>query len=597
MKEKKTWISFVVVVLLIGGMATALAGFQPGTEEPVKVRLMDAANPSASPVTYPDGQQYVELNDTYAVGEAFTVWANVTNVAELNLYQVGVTYNDSVLECTDYGEGEFFYRANEEYRTSVVNQPMPADGSGYLGYYNHITWVLKKPGNVSGTGTLAWFDFTVLGWGFTYIDIILSGAMVATLADTTGTDMDFNTIDIIFDNIGLAPAAYGPTADFTIFPPHPRYIDQTLTFTGKNTTSEWGFMGFPNLEFVPIVTMEWDFMYVSDPGVHIDTGQAVTFAYDTEGTYYVNLTVYDARGWNDSVLTAVAILPLAEGAVLDVTTQKAPFNGTGLFMPASPYMANIEEDIVLYAKVLRKNSPVVNKLVTFGVFKVWMEGSPPTLMFSVELIRTAFTDQNGMATVSYRIPTGWENESHGAYVARAHTFIADALVHDMTIYHVEYVNEIKSVVPIPPGSWKPGKTACFNVTIECWDFVALPVVISLILYDDLNASIAKVSCGPVGRPPIDYPLWECNWWTPTRTFFGDGTYVGLMSDLCVPPTTARFVVCAVIPRHAYVGVGTAYVNLHDAWPIDDMYAEPSGLTGDGQAYCPEASAAFGIECP
>jgi len=88
-----------------------------------------------------------------------------------------------------------------------VNQPMPADGSGYLGYYNHMTWVLKKPGNVSGTGTLAWFDFTVAGTGFTKIDIILSGAMVAALADPNDVDLDFNTIDIVFDNRPLAPPA------------------------------------------------------------------------------------------------------------------------------------------------------------------------------------------------------------------------------------------------------------------------------------------------------------------------------------------------------------------------------------------------------
>jgi len=208
MKRKKKLIFLLVFVLLIGTVPTALAGFIPGTGETIKVHLMDAANPTASPVTYPDGQQYIELNNTYKVGDTFTVWANVTDVTELNMYQVGVTYNDSVLECTGYSEGEFFYRAPEEYRTDLPNQPILADGSGFLGYWNHVTWVLKKPGNVSGTGTLAVFNFKVVGYGVTLIDIVLSGPQAATLRDVYSNDIDFNTIDI---NTGLAPSVHGCT--------------------------------------------------------------------------------------------------------------------------------------------------------------------------------------------------------------------------------------------------------------------------------------------------------------------------------------------------------------------------------------------------
>ena len=203
MERKKKLIPLMVLILLIGGIPAALAAFVPGTGETVKINLMDAANPTASPVTYADGQAYIEVNDTYSVGDSFTVWLNITDVTESRLYGAGVTYDNSILECTSYEAGEFFYRAPAEYRTSVVNQPMLADGSGFLGYYNHVSWALKKPGNVSGTGTLASFDFTVVGWGFTKIDIILSGAQGAVLQDPLDNDIDFNTVDIIFDNTGM----------------------------------------------------------------------------------------------------------------------------------------------------------------------------------------------------------------------------------------------------------------------------------------------------------------------------------------------------------------------------------------------------------
>jgi len=181
------------------------SSFRPGTGEATKIWLMDASDPTAVPATYPDGQQYIELNDTYGVGDTFTVWANVTNVTELWMYQVGVTYDPAILECTGYGEGELFYRAPQEYRTDPPNQPILFDDTGYLGYWNHVAWVLKKPGNVSGTGTLAWFSFRVVGDGVTLIDIILTGPPLAILKDAHDNYIDFNTIDIVFDNRGYVP--------------------------------------------------------------------------------------------------------------------------------------------------------------------------------------------------------------------------------------------------------------------------------------------------------------------------------------------------------------------------------------------------------
>ena len=603
----KTKLTSLLLIFIIFGIPSVLAGFVPGTALATKINLYDAANPGATPVVK-GGQAYIEINDTYGVGDSFTVIANVTAVSELNMYAVGVEYDPLILDVSSFSEGtmaqNFFYlNVPAAAYAPVVNQPIPAsgtgDGPGFGGDWEHITWALVKPYNTSGTGILAVFEFDVVGWGFSYIDIILGGAQVATLADPNAPpDEDYNTVDIIFDNMGIAPPAYGPTAEVkAITPIPPRYVDQLLTFTATNDSSVWGFSGAPLFVYYKLVLIEWDFMYTSAPGVNTDSGEQVTFTYTTPGTFDVNLTVTDFNGGKDSVLTSVTIFPLAEGAVVDIMTNRPPFNGTGPYMPASPYMAGKEEEVILYAKVLYNNCPVVNKLVTFGVFKVWFEGMPPVLMYEIALIRTAFTDENGMATVSYRIPTGWENESHGGYAARAYTFIGEGLVEDITTYRVEWVVDIVSVEALPPGTWAQGDTACFNVTIEAWDFAALPVVISLQLYDDLNCSISEVSCGPAGRPPTPgVPMWPCDWWSPTRYFYGDGTFGTLLLGSGTPPGYAWFVVCADIPRHAYVGVGTAYVNLHDAWPIPDMYAEPSGLTGDGQAYCPEASAAFGIEC-
>ena len=595
MKGKRTWISLLAIIILTSGiLPTALAYFVPGTGETVKINLLDTANATAAPVLYPDGQEYIELNDTYTKDDTFTVWANVTDVVLLNLYGAGVTYDDTLLECTSYSEGEFFYRAPAEYRTAAVNLPMSSDGAGLLGYWNHISWALKKPGNVTGTGTLAVFDFKVLGWGVTLIDIIVTGAKWAVLKHPNDTHIDFNTIDIMFDNRGRAPAAYPPTADFDPpMPPAPWYVGQMLTFTGKNTSDEWGFTGLPDLEFCPIVLFEWDF-----GDGNTTTGKVATNTYVTDGDFTVNLTVTDTRGWKDWKTMDIKIFPLAVGAVLDVYTQQAPFNGTGPFYPSRPFRAGKEELVKLYAKVIYNNCPVVNKQVVFSVFQhTPPPGDPYALSFTSVRVETAFTDTSGIAAIEYRIPTGYNNEFHGAYLVYSYCFIAEALVNDATIYHVEWVNEITSVVPMPPSSWHKCETATFNVTIQSWDYIPLPVVITLHLEDDLNCTIAQTNLGPMGRPPVQGvpPGYPYDWWSPTRLFYGTGDYVGLITDLYIPTAKAWFIIGAHIPMHTYVGVGTAYVNLFDAWPIPDMFAEPLGLTGDGQPYCPQVSAPFGLE--
>ena len=595
MRGKITWMSFaIIVLLLVGGIPAALAPYVPGTTETVKISLMDAANPGAAPVTYPDGQQYREINATvgwphYAVGESFTVWVNVTDVTELNLYQVGLFWDSSILTCTSYLQGDFFLQAPSWARTEDPNLPK---------YWNNIdpgiahvgAWALllniTHAGNVTGTGTIAVAEFDVIWWGVTKIEVIVAGVEAAGLGDANEVPLDYNTIEIIFDNTKAAPGPYGPTADFTVGPPPPNYVGETLTFTGKNTSSEWGFSGFPDFDPVYIVSMDWDF-----GDGNFSSGLVVTNIYVTDGTFNVNLTVFDSRGWSDSIVKPVVIFPLAVGAVLDVYTQKAVYNGTGPFMPSRPFRANKEEEVILYAKVIYNDRPVVNKLVTFAVYQV-NETALPSIDLIFREVRTALTDVDGIATISFRIPTGYNDEFHGAWAVFAYCFIAagspNALVFDAVTWTVAWVNEIVAVEPVPPASWHKCETAMFNVTVIGWDFIAQPLVISLTLHDDLNVTIAATAWGYL--PPTYY-------FSPVRPFYGDGTLGGLIvGGMASVPIAGYYLIGAHIPMHTYVGIGTAYVNLFDNFPIPSAVAPPAMWPiCDGQPWCPEASTIFGLE--
>ena len=82
--------------------------------------------------------------------------------------------------------------------------------------------------------------------------------------------------------------------------------------------------------------------------------------------------------------------PSDDGGRLDLYTQKG---GVGLNMAGGDFMAG--EMVHLISKVTYNNAPVQNELVAFEVLNPSDE---------VVLIRTAITDEEGLATTSFRIP-------------------------------------------------------------------------------------------------------------------------------------------------------------------------------------------------
>jgi len=134
---------------------------------------------------------------TVGLGETFKVNITVSNVENLSFYQVGLTFDPDILEATSFVAGDFFLYAQGEYRNMPPNQPL----GGHIepGVCHAIMWVLKKPGNVSGNGTLATATFRAKAAGNSSINIIKTGAeeaILGCLKDPETTELiSFDMID------------------------------------------------------------------------------------------------------------------------------------------------------------------------------------------------------------------------------------------------------------------------------------------------------------------------------------------------------------------------------------------------------------------
>ena len=200
-----------------------------------------------------------------------------------------------------------------------------------------------------------------------------------------------------------------------------------------------------------------------------------------------------------------------------------------------------QEEVTVYALVTYNEEPVENKLVAFEIRDP--EGN-------VVAWRSAATDSAGIATVSFRIPwTGaTAEELFGAWLLTATVSIAEESVMDKCRFRFGYLVSIVGITAEPPSLYK-GNDLGVTVTLANIAFTPQDGVLTVVLYDE---------CGV----PINY--------------FG--------ASLTVDPVSMEApLITLSIPSWAYVGIGTAYVNIFDDWP-----------SAGGTPMCAEGSTGFVI---
>jgi len=154
------------------------------------------------------------------------------------------------------------------------------------------------------------------------------------------------------------------------------------------------------------------------------------------------------------------------GRVIDVYTQKAPLDGRGINQSSDAFQP--QELVILNANVTYNDAPVAQKVVSFSV------NGPPNPFENITLLRTATSDQNGMANVSFRIP--WpdvdpEKKVFGKWSVIATVDIADQTAVDTLTFQVGYILRITNVVTLnaelsPQTRFLRQEMVVFNLTVE-----------------------------------------------------------------------------------------------------------------------------------
>jgi len=272
------------------------------------------------------------------------------------------------------------------------------------------------------------------------------------------------------------------------------------------------------------------------------------------GTYTVTLNVTDLDGRWTIVSQPVEVI---FGRLIDVYigtgtgAYPAPYGGQGQDKVAD--MFEPQKTVCVYANVTYNGDAVQSKLVTFIII------SPHNLH---DFSRSAITDQYGTAYIEFGLP--WPcvdpvNEIFGIWNITVKVDIRSEVVEDTVAFKVWWLIEVTSVVPKATEFVKGGQ-ACFDITYRTYRMQPINGVLEITLYDDLDVPFAadRIEVNGVG------------WGNYTWCMFKNYTVT----------------ICLDIPKWAFVGTGTAYVNF--------FHFDPTNPYNMGSPYCPEASATFKI---
>jgi len=240
------------------------------------------------------------------------------------------------------------------------------------------------------------------------------------------------------------------------------------------------------------------------------------------------------------------------GLMIDVYTQYPDgFNGKGLNETSD--MFEPQATVELYALLTYNADPVQNKEVVFQIVGTNETGF-------VNFTRIATTDENGIAFVSFGIPWPCSPEEcekiFGIWTVVASATVRESTTKDWLWFKVNWLVMELTITPKGTDEFKKGEVANFTITFSTFRLQPKNVLIVVTIFDDLNVPVGKAAIWViVGDPQIP--------WCESKSY--------------------EMEVSIFLPKWAFAGEGTAYVNALTDWPFNC-----------GVPVCPEASTTFVI---
>jgi len=144
------------------------------------------AQPVSAPTIYADVPR---IDGTGKIGQNVTVNINISNVVSLWSWQVGISFDNAILNCTSIADGTMFQgKSVLGFMAGYINNT-----GGYVTYSGNS---LKSPETtgVNGSGLLMTFTFEVIGPGIS--DLHLRNVKINKRVGVTITPADCHLIDV-----------------------------------------------------------------------------------------------------------------------------------------------------------------------------------------------------------------------------------------------------------------------------------------------------------------------------------------------------------------------------------------------------------------
>ena len=233
------------------------------------------------------------------------------------------------------------------------------------------------------------------------------------------------------------------------------------------------------------------------------------------------------------------------GRKIDLFTQKEPYSGKGPNMPSDAF--GLGEEVQIYALATYNEYPVQSLLVAFQIL------GPQNPVENISFCRVAFTDEMGVATISFRI-SHLNETTFGEWTVIGNTKIGDLTFTDTVSFKVGWIIEIVSLKTINENHTEQEE-------FTRGSYVGIELVLRNIAMTEKIATLTVT-------------IYDCL-----------GTFVNAteLSDFAVQPngTLVYTYFFLYVPKSAHVGRATVYACAYTTLP-----------RSNGVPYCPEVSKYF-----
>jgi len=140
------------------------------------------------------------LNASLQAASTFTVNVNISDVSDLFTWQINLNWNASILNVSRILPGEFLARSVNETSSEALGGLVINSTDNAQGYSLFAESILANVTGISGNGTLVSIEFLVLDYGWTHLNLTVTGDFPTTLLDSAGTNMTIATANGYFSN-------------------------------------------------------------------------------------------------------------------------------------------------------------------------------------------------------------------------------------------------------------------------------------------------------------------------------------------------------------------------------------------------------------